>query len=183
MKLALAALGAPLLLVPSAFGADARIRPGKGIGKVDLGMTLAQVKRAMGPHDLARSRRLGPTQRRLELQWWIGLRGHSYTVALRGHGNDLRVTLVMTDVPSERTAGGIGPGVGLQRVRTSYPNVLCTVYGMFNGLRERILVHRGGRETAFAIGSDSGTRDEYVVAVAIRLRPERPPVYEATTRC
>ena len=109
MRLAAAVGVAALLLVPAAGARDALIRPGKGIGEVDLGMTLAQVKRAMGRHDTGWSEQRGLGGRYLELVWDRGPED-TFTVGMLGRPGALRVVSVWTTRRGERTTTGWGPG-------------------------------------------------------------------------
>ena len=86
---------------------DARIIPGVGIGKVRLGMTEAQVRKALGA-PLGRRIRKG-TFGRSEVVLQYGFT--AYTVVLRGpRAATRRVTEVATGLASERTARGEGFG-------------------------------------------------------------------------
>jgi hypothetical protein len=85
---------------------DAAIRPGQGIGKVNLGMTEAQVRARLGSPDFTRSRRVGFGSRFVELQY----RGGYFNVGLLGRPGRLRVHSVGTLQGSERTPQGFGVG-------------------------------------------------------------------------
>ena len=115
MRLAAAVGVAALLLVPAAGARDALIRPGKGIGEVDLGMTLAQVKRAMGHHNTGWSERRSLGLRYLELTWGGGPEDY-FAVGLLGRLGALRVATIWTTRRSERTPDGFGPGSSRARV-------------------------------------------------------------------
>jgi hypothetical protein len=97
---------AALLLVPAAAGSDALIRPGKGIGRVDLGMTEAQVRRTLGSPQATIRKRVGFGRVSTEWQWNFG----EWTVRFLGPRGSLRVTSVGTMVRSERTREGFGVG-------------------------------------------------------------------------
>jgi hypothetical protein len=84
---------------------DALIRPGLGIGKVRLGMTDAQVRRALGRPLAQRRSRTGFGRLRVEYQYVDGF----LLVRLTGRASSLRVVGVSTIQPHERTANGIGP--------------------------------------------------------------------------
>ena len=115
MRLAAAVGVAALLLVPAAGARDALIRPGKGIGEVDLGMTLAQVKRAMGHHNTGWSERRSLGLRYLELTWGGGPEDY-FAVGPLGRLGALRVATIWTTRRSERTPDGFGPGSSRARV-------------------------------------------------------------------
>jgi hypothetical protein len=137
-RLRFASLGAVvglLALSPAGSAAPERnevIRMGNGIGKVRLGMTLPQVRRAFGPHRVV-YRRLdfGARGRYIELGWelpgrvawepvvWnVGFRSTSR----RG---PLRVTRIGTDARSQRTPQGLGVGSRLRALVSAYPDAEC----------------------------------------------------------
>jgi hypothetical protein len=126
---------------------DALIRPGVGIGKVRLGMTLAQVRAALGPHTLVNKRqRLGFGQQYLELDWDYG----QWLVGLIGRPNRMRVVRIGTLKRTERTARGVGIGTRIQQVRRVFPNARCLTYS-----RSRMEIrHRNGSRTRFFIETD-----------------------------
>jgi hypothetical protein len=85
---------------------DELIRPGVGIGKIRLGMTEAQVRRALGRPFASRSKREGFGRLRVELQFEDG-----YTfVTLAGRQGALRVVGVSTLKESEQTPQGVRVG-------------------------------------------------------------------------
>ena len=141
-----------LLFVPAASGRDALIRPGKGIGRVDLGMTLAQVKQAMGRHDQGWSeqRRLG--HRYLELTWDSGPED-SFAVGLLGRPGALRVVSVTTTRPAERLRG-VGPGATVSKLKRA-----------IRGLRCRTVWPAGGGtivQTEYWLGAPNGPQTIFV---------------------
>jgi hypothetical protein len=95
---------------------DALIRPGVGIGKARLGMTDAQVRRALGRPIAQRRSRSGFGRLRVEYQYEDGF----LLVRLAGRATALRVTGVSTIKPWERTANGVGPGVRKRILRGRY---------------------------------------------------------------
>jgi hypothetical protein len=97
------ALIVAVMAVAAAHGAgqrDALVRPGVGIGKIRLGMTPAQVFRALGRTPLV-------------------------SVGFTGSGNRLRVSKVATTLRRERTAGGIGIGSTVRAILRAYPHAAC----------------------------------------------------------
>jgi hypothetical protein len=97
-----------LLLVASASAApqrDALIRPGVGIGKVELGMSLKQVRAAWGKPQAITIRREGQA-RLTELQYDFA----AYFVTLIGSPGRERVIRVGTTLAKERMANGLGVG-------------------------------------------------------------------------
>lgn len=116
MRTLIAALAAGLLLVPAAGATDALIRPGKGIGKVELGMSEAQVRRALGtPHAVIR-KQVGFGRVSAEWQYDFGL----WRVQLLGRRGALRVVSVATMARSERTRQGFGVGTLERTLRRTY---------------------------------------------------------------
>ena len=143
-----------LVLVPSAAGRDALIRPGNGIGRIDLGMTLAQVKRALGPHDQGWSESRGLGQRYLELSWDSGPADY-FAVALLGRPGRLRVGSVTTTRPAE-SLRGVGPGATLAKLKRTFRGLRCrTVWPAGGGTiiqTEYWLGARNGPQTIFVPG-------------------------------
>jgi hypothetical protein len=87
---------------------DLVIRPGVGIGKVRLGMSLADVRAAWGaPQAVTR------TGRRVELQYDFA----AYVVTLAGPRGRQRVVSIATTLAKERTRGGVGVGTPEPRLR------------------------------------------------------------------
>jgi hypothetical protein len=112
-----ASLGcAALALVASASAStqrDALIRPGVGIGKVRLGMTLAQVRAAWGRPQAQTIETLPRGGRRIELQFDFG----AYTVTLTGRNGRESVDSVATTLAKEKTRRGLGVGTPERRVQ------------------------------------------------------------------
>ena len=105
-----------LALVASASGStqrDALIRPGVGIGKVRLGMTLAQVRAAWGRPQAFTIRTQKRGGRILELQYDFA----AYTVSLAGLLGRERVIAVGTTLAKERLRQGIGVGSPERRLQ------------------------------------------------------------------
>ena len=101
---------------------DALVRPGVGIGKVRLGMTPAQVFRALGRTQVV-NRRIdyGFGKRYVEYGWDYT----SWSVGFTGRPNSFRVSKVATTLRRERTRGGVGVGTTLRALLRVYPNVQC----------------------------------------------------------
>jgi hypothetical protein len=117
---------------------ESTIYPGVGIGKVKLGMTLAQVKRSLGRDYLVNKRENGY----LELGWSFG----SWTVAFQKG----RVVLVSTTAHAQRTTAGAGPGTAWLKVVHAYPGGRCAFKFVNYFWRPEYLVpHRGGTQTLF----------------------------------
>jgi hypothetical protein len=97
------------------------IRPAQAIGKIRLGMTAGQLRRAMGRPRFVTRRRASFGLRTVE--WQYGLA--AYTVRLAGARNRLRVVRVGTTLRRERTVTGIGPGLPEARVIRTYSSIRC----------------------------------------------------------
>jgi hypothetical protein len=90
---------------------DLVIRPGVGIGKVRLGMSLAQVRAAWG-----KPQAVTATRRRIELQYDFA----AYVVTLSRSRGQGRVVSVATTLAKERTPEGIGVGSPETRLRRAF---------------------------------------------------------------
>lgn len=163
MRVAILVLLAAVALTPSAAGrTDERIaiRPGVGIGPINLGMTGEQVRRALGtPRIVARRRVIGGLPY-TELEWGLG----RWNVGLLGRPGNRRVVLVGTSLARHRTPEGIGIG--------STDN---QVWRALRGMRDRVCptgtphwyLPRGRTETIFF----SARYENVVTAVEVRAAP------------
>jgi len=113
----IAAVGFVGLALVAAAGAstqrDALIRPGVGIGKVRLGMTLPQVRAAWGrpqAQTITTQKRRGRT---IELQYDFA----AYIVTLTGLPRHERVVAVGTTLAKERLRQGVGVGSPERRLQ------------------------------------------------------------------
>jgi hypothetical protein len=126
------------------------IRPGVGIGKVRLGMTQAQVRRALGQRHAivnVRERRFGLVY--LELAYDYS----AYTVGFFGAPGKLRVVSVATSLRSERTRNGLGPGTSLRALRRVLRGERC---------RRRTVVTFVGFQTECSVLAASGARTTFI---------------------
>jgi hypothetical protein len=144
MRLRLAGIGAVVAaLALSQIGAaaperDQLIRMHEGIGKVRLGMTIAQVRRALGGrHQVVyRRKNFGWDGRYVEFGWERPGRTWSEPTLWRvGFRSRTRrgtpqVVRVMTTARSQRTPEGFGVGSRSRKVARAYPRTSCvTRYG------------------------------------------------------
>ena len=165
------AIVAGLALATSASANESTIYPGVGIGKVKLGMTVAQVKHSLGRGYLVNSRDNGY----LELGWNFG----SWTVGFESN----RVVLVSTTIRAQRTKAGAGPGALWLRVLHAYPGGRCTFKLVNYFWRVEYLVpHRGGTQTLFVFrdvfNRAKGKLTGYsVLEVSVRTPYERLPEF------
>jgi hypothetical protein len=112
---------------------DQVIRMGEGIGKVRLGMTIPEVRRALGGrHQLAYLRRdFGWNGRYVELGWERPGRTWSEPVVWRvgfrsrTRRGTLRVVRVMTTSRSQRTPERFGVGSRSRKVARAYRDATC----------------------------------------------------------
>jgi len=132
---------------------DALIRPGQGIGKVNLGMTLTQVRSALGrPDAVARRLEYAFGGEYVELQW-----GGAWSVGFRTQAGKLRAVRVGTTKTNQRTRTRIGVGSRPREIVAAYPGATCVIrtYGKpFPGLWI-VVTHASGRMTAFKVGGNN----------------------------
>ena len=161
-----------VLAAGSAQGAaerDALVRPGVGIGRVRLGMTKAEVVRALGRPQLV-NRRLerGFSSRYVEYAWDYT----RWTVGFAGRGDDLRVTKVATTLRAQRTPRRIGVGSRVREILRAYPNAACV--GRWYSDPDPgtwVVIGRRPHVTAFNIlynSSDEPTRPGRVAEVVVQ---------------
>ena len=108
---------------------DAVVRPGVSIGKIRLGMTEAQLRRAMGrpAYVAGRTKVFGGV--RVEYQFGVNA---EYTVELRGRPRALRVVKVSTYLRRERLPNRLGIGSRPRALRAAYGSRLrCTPWRTF----------------------------------------------------
>lgn len=146
-----------LALTPSAGAStqrDALIRPGVGIGKVRLGMTLAQVRAAWGRPYAVRITQLPRRGRTIELQYDFA----AYIVTLAGLPRRESVVAVSTTLGEERLRQGMGVGSLERRLRSVFRGELqcgrlpvsVGAPMIYAGARRRCtLGDRDGRHTVF----------------------------------
>jgi hypothetical protein len=88
------------------------IRPGVGIGPINLGMTGQQVRRALGRPRGVITRRIIDGRPYVELEWGLG----DWKVGLLGRKGNRRVVLVGTALGRHRTPEGLGVGTHESRL-------------------------------------------------------------------
>ena len=120
-RLALAAALVALPLATEASASTSLIRPGVGIGPVRLGMSAAQVRRALGKPAYVRGTRAGFGRLAIEYGYWpVG-----YTVHLLRARGRTSVVAVETTLRSQRTRSGVGVGTSVRRVASALPAARC----------------------------------------------------------
>ena len=119
--------------------AESTIYPGVGIGKVKLGMTQAQVKRALGGWRFVDERNGG----HLSVGWGFGEWSADFVNG--------RVVEVATTLQSQRTPTRIGPGSTWRALVRAYPNGVCTANyeSGWSGRHEYLVPHKGGTQTIY----------------------------------
>ncbi|MCZ7590049.1 MAG: hypothetical protein M5U27_14590 [Gaiella sp.] len=152
---------------------ETRITPGKGIGKVQLGMTLPQVRRAFGGPPLYSVWRnnFGSRGRYIEYVWEVGAMDiRVWKVGFRSttRNGPLRVLRAGTSVSAQRTPEGLGVGSLPRDIARAYPNVVCE----FRSQREKgwygtwmVVQHPGGGMTAFDLDTSGVAGTETVIKV------------------
>jgi len=164
----IAFLGVAVLIVavvPAASGSTARsvpIRVGQGIGPINLGMTGAQVYRALGrPRTVVERRTIGGRPY-VEFEYGYGL----WSVGFLGRKGQRRVVLVLTALPRHRTPQGLGVNTPMRQVERQLRDVrrrLCDSRGTWINW----YVMRGNTELVFHPGGNPSE----VVAVDVRTAP------------
>jgi hypothetical protein len=115
MRLVVVAVALAASLAPSAAGrSDERIaiRPGVGIGPLNLGMTGEDVRRVLGPPRAVVERRVLRGKPYVELEWSLG----DWYVGLLGRPGHRRVVMVGTALFRHRTPEGLGVGTDENRL-------------------------------------------------------------------
>jgi hypothetical protein len=179
-----AAAGATLAVLTGAASAaperDALVRPGIGIGPIEIGMTQAQVQRMLGAPTLTNRRYpLGFGRSYVEHDWDYA----RWTVGYEGRPGQLRVVRVATNTRTQRTPQRIGVGSRPRDVIRAYRNARCVERNRTDGIARvgRFLTVRApsGRLTSFLVGTPWYGQDrthrvlEVMVSTTARIRGER----------
>jgi hypothetical protein len=163
---------------------DMLVRPGRGIGKVALGMTEAQVRRALGSHrTVARRRELGFGQRYVERQWGYG----EWSVGFQGLRGRMRVVMVGTTLRSQRTPARLGIGSRIRDIVRVHPRATCSGWAGLgtNSSKETWIVvrHPSGTQTVFAAVGDGKADPGPMRVVAVMVREPASGLAERRSRC
>lgn len=158
---------------------DAAIKPGKGIGKVELGMTLPQVRRAFGrpPLYAIRTISFGARGRYVEYGWEVGtVEIRTWKVGFRStrRKGTFRVVRVATTVPGQRTPEGLGVGSRSRDIFRSFPDASCEHRGHGESwIGTWVVVQQpGGGMTAFDVDVE-GTPGVNLTATVIQVLVQR----------
>jgi hypothetical protein len=146
-------LGAAVTAAPTASAPSSTrlIRLGVGIGKIRLGMTYAEVRRALGRPQLVNRRQdRGFGNRYIEYLWNYD----EWRVGLLGPRGRERVVRVSTALRSERTPERVGVGSTPRQLARAYRRRAECIWRAYNVADQGTwIVLRGpsGRMTAFAL--------------------------------
>ena len=164
---------------PAAPQRELLIVPGQQIGKVRLGMSFAQVRRALGPPTLVNRRERTGFGRYVEYDWGWG----RWIVGFSGRGSTLRVSLVATTIRRERTHAGVGVGSLLARVRTAYARqgLRCPASRPF-GIQPACRLRSRSRATTYFPTEMKCTDPRYVNWYNCPTGKHVPVVYEVLIR-
>jgi hypothetical protein len=106
-------------LVAAAPTAEARIVVGQSIAGVKLGMSMAQVKKKLGPPTLNQGADFkGDTEWNYAKKPLLGAMSFDKNGKLLG---------LWTSSKKQKTGKGVGPGASLAKVREAYPKAKCKV--------------------------------------------------------
>lgn len=160
--------GAALALaaVPAAQGRNELIRPGVSIGKVRLGMTIGQLRKALGKPWTVVTDEQGFGRRQLDLQY------SSLDVTLFGQKGRERVVIIESKQERERTAARVGIGVR-EAVLRARAGVTCEPHrGTDATVRSDFYNRIGGDRTCWIDGP--GAARTLFLSTGPRVRLEGP---------
>jgi hypothetical protein len=183
-SLVIAFVAAGVLAVTAA-ATEVTIRPGVGIAKVNLGMSVTEVNWALGAGAIVNDRKTIGGRQYLELAWNFS----EWSVDFVKRGSDYRVVQIGTTLRKQRTPSGVGPGTAWLDLVRAYPHGLCSVGGNALGLPsdswrigtylEFLVPHKGGTQTIFVLNGifdrkkRPALRNYVVMQVQVRV-PEWP---------
>jgi hypothetical protein len=140
-------VAAAAMVVATASATESTIYPGVGIGKVKLGMTLAQVKHVLGSGAIVNDRETISGAQYLELGWNFS----AWAVGFARQGSTYRAVHVTTGLRAQRTSNGIGPGTFWLKLVKAYSGGACTFVPTATGGLEYLVAHKGGTQTLFML--------------------------------
>ena len=144
-----------LLAAPSASAVESVLYPGVGIGKVKIGMSLKQVKHALGTPQLVNEKKGAYT----EYAWEFG----AWTVGFQNG----KVVQISTTRPNQKTTSGLGLGSQIDKILKAFPGGVCTSSRGFGSATvpdprflgsyatEYLAPHKGGGQTVFVLHKPS----------------------------
>jgi hypothetical protein len=130
------------VIASTAAARESTIFPGVGIGKVKLGMTKAQVVRALGKHYIVNDRFTVHGKTYVEYAWNFA----QWTVRFSTRPS-YRVVQVATTAKTQRTPRGVGAGSRWLKVVHGSPGGLCTFWQTL----EYLAPHKGGTQTIYQL--------------------------------
>jgi len=180
-----------LLVAGTGSAIESTIYPGVGIGKVELGMSAGQVKKAMGRDFIVNNRKNIAGVHYIEYAWDFA----HWTVTFAQREGTLRAVQVATDVHDQHTAKNVGYGTLWRALLRAYPGGRCAFgdhYSPFGGYLEYLVAHKGGTQTLFTlngVGRGVPTRIVNYKVIEVRVRlpfepyPEFGPDAKPYQRC
>jgi hypothetical protein len=111
---------------------DTLIRPGVGVGRVELNMPLAKVRRVLGkPTSIAKRHRLGFGSEYVEYTWG---EAPNWRVGVLGRPGNQLVVMVATGLAREKTRTGVGVGSTYKAARRRLVGARCRINSRPGGL-------------------------------------------------
>jgi hypothetical protein len=167
----------------AALATESTIMPGTGIGRVKLGMTLAQVQHVLGKYRFVNERSQVGRNGYLEVGWGFG----EWTVGFLRQGSTYRTAAVEATVRGQRTPTGVGVGTNIRKVIHDFPQAICSAS---NGLR-LLVTSKTGAQTIFIFRSAGEQVNgvpvgklQFVVSEVDVRTPFRPqPEFSPQNRC
>jgi hypothetical protein len=163
---------------------NALVQPGRGIGRVTLGMTQAQVRGVLGRHRyVAKRRTLGFGQQYVELQWEYA----TWTAGFQGRPGRMRAVMIGTTLHSQRTRSNLGTGSRIRDIVRVYPRATCSGWvglGSDSSKETWIVVrHPSGARTIFAAIGDGKADPGPVRVVEVMVHLPARGLAERRSRC
>lgn len=170
--------------VTAAASRDALVHPGRGIGKLRLGLTQAEVRRVLGaPSYVARRRRLGFGEQYLELQWGYA----EWTVGFQGRPGHMRTVRIGTTLRSQRTRSNLGTGSRVRHILRVYPQATCSGWsGLGSDSSNELWIvvrHPTGARTIFAAIGDRKADPGPVRVVEVMVQVPARGLAERRSSC
>jgi hypothetical protein len=167
------------MLVGGASAIELTIYPGVGIGKVKLGMTATQVKKALGENYLLNSKTNVSGKHYVEYGWDYS----GWTATFVQQGRSLRVVQVGTSVWKQKTVKGIGPGSSWRALVRAYPNGVCAQHNVRTAKVEYLVQHPSGTQTLYVVPQPTEPTGVWrVLEVRVRTRWEALPHFAPSGR-
>ena len=150
----------------AARGRESAVQPGTAIGNVRLGMTLEQVRAALGGRHqtVSNARTLRAGGRYVEFAWEkpgrVQWDPYVWTIGFQRNSSraKLRAVRIASSDPRQKTPNRLGVGSRVRDVVRAYPEATCV--GWTSQWRGAWIVvgHRNGAMTAFGVSSGTDSR-------------------------